>query len=120
MRRCSGSSSILNLMIFDLYAVISNCAVKVAHSLMGSFFDVSDFCVACVCNYWHWKNYSHRSKMGLTSHISVAYDIFSSLYFSFSLLLNPMTMSLTNQKMKVLGPGLDLYEDIVLWSSPVR
>ena len=34
----SGSSSNLNLMIFDLYAVVSNFSVKVAHSLMGSFF----------------------------------------------------------------------------------
>ena len=43
--------------------------------------------------------------MGLTSHISDAYDAFSSSLFSFSLLLNPMTMYPTNQIMKVQGPG---------------
>ena len=44
--------------------------------------------------------------MGLTSHLSDAYDAFSSSCFSFSLLLILMKMSLTNQTMKVLGPGL--------------
>ena len=43
--------------------------------------------------------------MGLTSHLSDAYDAFSSSFFSFSLLLSPMKMFLTNQTMKVLGPG---------------
>ena len=42
--------------------------------------------------------------MGLTSHPSDAYDAFSSSCFSFSSLLIPMTMSLTNQMMKVQGP----------------
>ena len=45
--------------------------------------------------------------MGLTSHLSDAYDAFSS-FFSFSSLLSPMTMSLTNLTMKVLGPGSPL------------
>ena len=43
--------------------------------------------------------------MGLTSHLSDAYDAFSSSCFSFSSLLSPMKMSLTNLTMKVLGPG---------------
>ena len=43
--------------------------------------------------------------MGLSSHISDAYEAFYSSCFSFSLLLSPMTMSITNQTMKVLGPG---------------
>ena len=43
--------------------------------------------------------------MGMTSHLSDAYDAFSSSCVSFSLLLSPMKMSLTNLKMKVLGPG---------------
>ena len=38
IRRWSGSSSILNLMIFDLNAVVSNFVVKRAHNLIGSFF----------------------------------------------------------------------------------
>ena len=42
--------------------------------------------------------------MGLTSHLSDAYDAFSSCFY-FSLLLSMMTMSLTNLTMKVLGPG---------------
>ena len=51
------------------------------------------------------KNQSRRSKMGLTSHISDAYDAFSSSCFSYSLLLSPMKMSLTNLRMEVQGPG---------------
>ena len=43
--------------------------------------------------------------MGLTSHLSDAYDAFSSSCFSFSLLLSPMKMSLMSLTMKVLGPG---------------
>ena len=43
--------------------------------------------------------------MGMTSHLSDAYDAFSSSCFSFSLFLSPMKISLTNQTMKVLGPG---------------
>ena len=42
--------------------------------------------------------------MGLTSHISDAYDAFSSSCVSFSLLLSLMKMSLTNLTMKVMGP----------------
>ena len=101
-----GSKSLLerNLMILDLYAVISNLAVKVAHFLIGFFFsDVSYFCVACVCNDYHRKNQSRYSKMGLTSHLSYAYDAFSSSCVSFSLLLSLMKMALTNLTMKVLG-----------------
>ena len=41
----------------------------------------------------------------MTTHLSDAYDAFSSSGFSFSLLLSPMTMSPTNQMMKVKGPG---------------
>ena len=43
--------------------------------------------------------------MGLTSHLSNAYDAFSSLCASFSLLLSPMTMTPTNQTTTVQGPG---------------
>ena len=39
----------------------------------------------------------------MTRHISDAYDDFSSSWFSFSFLLHPMKMSLTNMTMKVLG-----------------
>ena len=46
--------------------------------------------------------------MGLTSHLSDAYDAFSSSCVSFSLLLSPMKMSLTNQMMKFKGPGSPL------------
>ena len=90
-------------MIFDLYAVVSNFAVKVAHSLIGFFFQCFLFFVACVCNDCHRKNQSRRSKMGLTSHLSDAYDAFSSSCFSFSSLLSVVKMSLTNMMMKVLG-----------------
>ena len=43
--------------------------------------------------------------MGLGSHLSDAYDAFSSSCVSFSSLLSPMNMSLTNLTMKVLSPG---------------
>ena len=43
--------------------------------------------------------------MGLRSHISDAYDAFSSYCVSSSLLLSLMNISLTNLTMKVLGPG---------------
>ena len=43
--------------------------------------------------------------MGLSSHLSDAYEYFSSSYFSFSSLLSPMTMSPTNHMMKVQGSG---------------
>ena len=43
--------------------------------------------------------------MGLTSHLSDAYNAFSSSCVSFSLLLSPMEMSLTNLTMKVLVPS---------------
>ena len=70
-----------------------------------SFSDVSSFCITCVYNECHQKNQSRRSKMGLTSHLSDAYDAFSSSCFSFSFLLSPMKISLTNLTMEVLGPG---------------
>ena len=44
---------------------------------------VSYFCVACVFNDCHRKNQSRRSKMGLTSDLSDAYNDFSSSCFSF-------------------------------------
>ena len=43
--------------------------------------------------------------MNLTSHLSDAYDAFSSLCASFSLLLSTMTMTPANHMMTVLGPG---------------
>ena len=96
-------------MIFDLYAVVRNFAVKVAHCLIGSFFYVSSFCVACVacvCNYCHRKNQNFRLEMGLTSHLSDAYVAFSSYCVYSSLLLSLMKMSLmTSLMMMVLGQG---------------
>ena len=43
--------------------------------------------------------------MGLTSHLSDAYDAFSSSCASFSLLLSPMTTTPTNQMRTVQGPS---------------
>ena len=43
--------------------------------------------------------------MGMTSHLSDAYDAFSSSCVSFSLLLSLMKMSLSHLTMKVLSPG---------------
>ena len=84
-------------MIFDLYSIVSNFAVKVAHNLIGSFSDVSTSCVACVCNDYHRTNRNCRSMMGLTSNLFCVYDIFSSYCVSFS--------SMASLTMMVLGPG---------------
>ena len=43
--------------------------------------------------------------MGLTSHLSDAYDVFSSSCFSFSSLLSTIMMSPANQMMKFMSPG---------------
>ena len=74
----------------------------------GSVFGFASVVVACVVyvyNDCHRRNHNHRSKMGRTSHISDAYDTFSSLCASFYLLLSPMTMTPTNQMTTVQGPG---------------
>ena len=105
IRRWSGSSSILNLIIFDLYAVVGNFSVKVAHSLIGSFSRCFLSFRHLVYNYCHWTNKNHRSKMGRMSHLSDAYDAFSSSCASFSLLSNMMTMTPTNHMTTVQGPG---------------
>ena len=49
--------------------------------------------------------------MGLTSHLSDAYNAFSSSCLSFSLLLSPITMTLTNQMTTVQGPGSLMVRD---------
>ena len=92
-------------MIFYLYDVVSNFAVKVVHSLIGSFFGFFYLCIAYVYNDCHQNNQNYRSKMGLTGHLSDAYNAFSSLCASFPLLLSPMTMTPTNQMKTVQGPG---------------
>ena len=63
---------------------------------------------------------SCRSKMGQTSHLSDAYDAFSSSCFIFSFLLSLMTMSPTNQMMKFLGPGsLPVYTFLHILNYPL-
>ena len=97
MRRWSGSSSILNLVIFDSYDVVSNFAVKRAHNLIGSFSGHVSSYVACVCNHCCWTNQNRRSMIVLRSHISCGYEAFYSYRISFSLI--------TSLKMMGLGPG---------------
>ena len=92
-------------MTFDLDAVVSNFAVKVAPSLIRSFFDVSYFFVVYVNNDCHQKNQCRQSKMGITSHLSDTYDAFSPSCASFSLLLSPVMMTTTNQMTTVQGLG---------------
>ena len=50
-------------------------------------------------------NQSHHLRMGLTSHLSDAYDAFSSFSISFSEVLSLMTMNPTNQMMTDQGLG---------------
>ena len=78
--------------------------LKLRIVLSDPFSGVSYICVTYVYNDCHRTNYNHRSKMGLTSHLSDAYDTFSSCA-SFSLLLSLMTMTPTNQMTTVQGPG---------------
>ena len=90
--------SILNLMIFDLYAVVSNFAVKRAHNLSDPFSDSSSSYVVYIYNHYHSMNQNSRLMMGLTSRLYYVYDDFSS-YCVF----NYSVMSLT---MMGLTPGL--------------
>ena len=58
--------------------------------------------------------------MGLTSHLANAYNAFSSSCFTFSSLLSPMKMSLTNLTMKVLGLGSPLVCAFIhVWNYPL-
>ena len=79
--------------------------LKLRIVLSDPFSDVSYLCVAYVYNDFHRTNQNHRSKMGLTSHLSDAYNAFSSSCASFSLLLSPMTMNTTIRTTTVQGPG---------------
>ena len=83
-------------MIFDLYAVVSNLPLKLRIVWSDPFPGVSYFCVTYVYNYCHRKNQNCRLKMGLTSHLSCAYDNFSPYCVYFS--------SMTSLTMIVLGP----------------
>ena len=72
---------------------------------LDSFSGVSSFCIICVCNHWRRKNQNRCSKIGLMSHLSDAYDAFSSYWVSSSLILSLMKMYLmTSLTMMVLGP----------------
>ena len=72
---------------------------------------VSYLCVAYVYNGCYWNNQNHRLKMDLTSHLSDAYDAFSSSRASFSFLLSLMTMTPTNKRTTVQGSGSLLVRD---------
>ena len=65
--------------------------------LSDPFSDGSSIYVACVCNHCHLTNQNCHSMMGLTSHLSCVYDIFSYYHASF--------YSMTILKMMGLGPG---------------
>ena len=73
--------------------------------LSDTFFCISYLCVVYVYNDCHRTNQNHRLKMGLSSHLSDAYNNFSSSCASFSLLLSLMTMTTTNQMRTVQGLG---------------
>ena len=80
-----------------------NFPLKLRIVLSDPFSDVSYFCVVYVYNDCHQRNQNHRSMMGLTSHLSDAYDAFSSSCASFSMLSSLITMTPTNQMMMVQG-----------------
>ena len=82
-----------------------NFLLKLRIVLLYPFPDISYLCVAYIYNDCHRTNQNYRSNMGLTSHISYAYDTFSSLCASFSLTLSLMMMTPMNQMTTVQGPG---------------
>ena len=79
--------------------------LKLRIVLSGPLSGVFNICVVYVYNDCHRTNQNDRSKMSRTSHLSDAYDDFSSLCASFSLLLSLMTMTPTNQMTTVQGTG---------------
>ena len=81
--------------------------LKLRIVLSVTFPYVSYLCVVYVYNDCHQTNQNHLSKMGQTSHISDAYDAFSSSCDSFPLLLSLMTMTTTT----VQGLGSLLVRD---------
>ena len=91
----------MNLMIFDLCAVVSNFALKHVHNCIRYFPDLFFSYVVCIYNHFRQTNQNHHPVMGVTSHISCVYDAFSSYHVSFSLM-----MSLP---MMVLCPGHIVY-----------
>ena len=73
---------------------------------LDHFYYGSSFFVACLCNHFHQKNQNRCSKMVLTSHLSYAYDDFSSCRVSFSFISILTKISLMKSlTMMVLGPG---------------
>ena len=90
-------------MTYTLSSVILTLKLRIV--LSDPFPNVSYLCIAYVYNDCHQTNQNHRSKMGRTSHLSDAYDAFSSLCASFSLLSITMTMNLTNQMITDQGLG---------------
>ena len=62
-------------MIFNLYAVVSNFTVNLAHNFKGSFSDGPYFCISCVYSHFRQKNHN-RLTMSLTSPVSYVSDIF--------------------------------------------
>ena len=67
-------------MIFNLYAVVSNFHIKLAHNLIRLFPVGSSFCVASVYSHCHRKN-QNRSMMILTSPVSCVSDTFLCISF---------------------------------------
>ena len=79
--------------------------LKLRIVLSYPFSGVSYLCVVYVYNDCHQMNQNHRSNMGRTSHLSDAYDDFSSLCAYFYLLSSLMTMNPINQMTTIQGPG---------------
>ena len=69
--------------------------LKLRIVLSDPFSDVSYICVVYVYNDCHRTNHNHRSKMVLMSYLSDAYDAFSSSCASFSLLLSPHALPIS-------------------------
>ena len=66
----------MNLMIFDLYSVVSNFTVNLAHDIIGIVSDGYSFCVACVCGHCCRTNH-HRLRMNFICLVSCVSDAIS-------------------------------------------
>ena len=75
----------------------------------------SSFCIVCVCNHCHLKNQDRSSNISLASHLSDAYDNFSSYHVSCSFMTSMTMMGLG---LVYLAPAIFLFLNNPLVMSP--
>ena len=88
-------------------------SLKLCIFLSDPLSNVSYLCVVYAYNDCPRMNQSHHLRMGLTIHLSDAYDTFSSFCFSFVLVPSLMTMNSTNKMM--MDQGLSSLSVCAFW-----